>query len=649
MRRALTQFDIKGTMKKNKTKKLPFLCAFLLLAALAVCMCGIIFGNNTAFAATAQDDSSASNTYITAYDVSYNIKSNRTMTVTETVTISFDHQSYYTRLIPSNGGELIRNVKVLEVPTGDSYDVYVTGSYVAIDLGGRLKTTAENTSTYTYKYSYVYCLTRAQEGANVLALTPLPADVECRIENITLSFTLPDGYVDGSADCWYGSDETAVATSCETTDGKVTVTAAIESIPAKTEVRIDFGFEDGALSTYFDSDSYIFIIAAVIVIAVLLAVKFLFFNKSNLTPIINIEAPNKMDPLMMGKLIDNKVNSEDITSMIFYWADKGYLKISLDDEDDPTLIRIVRTLPDSAPEYEQTMFYNLFKSGDSVKCSELKYRFYTTVNIVTQKVNMLAKNLYNSKSVGVSIIFVLLAGCILGLAPLIVGMFTISSALMYYNGFVSLLGGLVLYALAETVAYNRLKISGKKTALFAAGIAILAALFSLIYCLFIPSLFVSTVPKIILCALCFAAMPLSVCIISRTKDYTEKLNDIVGFRNYILYAEKDQLEAMLEENPQFYYHILPYAQVLNVTDAWDDKFSSLTVAPPAWATGNVTALEFVVYCSLIRNMRMRTARAMVSRPPSAAGMGAGGRSGGGHGSFGGHGGGGHGGGGIRFR
>ena len=132
----------------------------------------------------------------------------------------------------------------------------------------------------------------------------------------------------------------------------------------------------------------------------------------------------------------------------------------------------------------------------------------------------------------------------------------------------------------------------------------------------------------------------------RTKAYTDKLNDILGFKNFIELAEKDQLEMMIEQDPQFYYHILPYAQVLGVSKLWENKFAALTVEPPQWLSGNMvsTYIEFRIINSLINGSLAQMNYEMSSRPSSS------GANGGGRGGFGGgFSGGGFGGGGGRGR
>ena len=101
---------------------------------------------------------------------------------------------------------------------------------------------------------------------------------------------------------------------------------------------------------------------------------------------------------------------------------------------------------------------------------------------------------------------------------------------------------------------------------------------------------------------------------------------------------------LLEQDPEFYYNILPYAQVLGVSDIWEEKFKDIKMDPPAWAIApNNTLFDFVVFNAALRGATRSMSTAFVSRP-SSAGTSGGGRFGGG-GGF--RGGGGFGGGGGR--
>ncbi|MDE6504519.1 MAG: DUF2207 domain-containing protein, partial [Clostridia bacterium] len=363
-----------------------------------------------------------------------------------------------------------------------------------------------------------------------------------------------------------------------------------------------------------------------------------------LTPVVNFEAPEKLNPLMMGKLIDGTINGEDITSMIFYWADKGYIKIDLTDQSDPSLIRIVQNLPQGTPAYEVTLFTEMFRGNDVVKPSSLKYRFYKTIDRVSVMVNSQVKGLQSKPSVLVSALFAILGGLIAGAAPFILGITQISTSYFVFVPFFAMLPLLFVYAAAQALKTNMLKFDKKKKAVYSAlilGVTLFACLF---YIILTPSYIMGILPRILIILLSSIVVISSVFITCRTKEYTEKLNEIVGFRNFILLAEKDRLEKMIDENPQFYYHVLPYAQVLGVSDKWEEKFKSITVEPPQWATSSMAGdiLTFHMLNRMINRSLNSMSQNMVSRPSSSGGSG--------HGGFGGgHVGGGHGGGGSRGR
>ena len=64
----------------------------------------------------------------------------------------------------------------------------------------------------------------------------------------------------------------------------------------------------------------------------------------------------------------------------------------------------------------------------------------------------------------------------------------------------------------------------------------------------------------------------------RKNSYGEQIKSkIDGFKNYIELAEKDQLEMLVEQNPKYFYDILPYAYVLGVSKKWVEKFENIPI------------------------------------------------------------------------
>ncbi len=635
-------------MKKLKLQ--PCIIALIILLLSVTCLAAGFGFTKTASAETRRSQRLYSHPYLSRYAVEMDIKSDRSIAVTEDITVYHYNNTGFIRDIPVNGGEIVKNVSVCEVTGGTVssvyYDVFVEDSaFVSIDIGDMRYKNDE----HTYRITYDYILTKSQEGKNTIALTPIGTGWDCEITDISVVIKLPEGYIDDSVSCFYqsisGKVET-VETDTEIIDGRTVISFVDdENVILNYALRFDLQFEEGALTAYFDFTPYYFVIVAAVILAIVLALKFLAFNKRTLTPVVNFEAPNKMSPMLMGKLIDGKIDAEDITSMIFYWADKGYLKINLDDQKDPAIIRIVKALPQDAPDYEQIMFAELFNGQDAIKPSFLKYKFYRTVDKVTHMVDSRTKGLYERSSIIISFVLALIAGLMLGLTPLILALTQVSLTFTILAPFVAMVPMFFPYVFCMGLVNNKFKSKkGVKIGFICAAIGI-SAFTTLFYTLFVPSFLIGIIPKILLCAITSATMCCSTMIISRTKSYVEQLNEIVGFKQFIEKVEKDKLEKLLEEDPQFFYHILPYAQVLGVSSQWEDKFENITVQPPQWATCSTadTLLNFYILNRIMHVSMSSMTTNMVSRPSSS------GASGGGHGSFGGFSGGGHGGGGGRFR
>ncbi len=635
----------------KKVKKLYFLC----LIALTFIVCAIIFGafthQNTVNADAAYSDTA---NYIAGYDTVFDIRADRTMTVTEDLTFHFYGKSGFVREIPVNGGERVRNIRVKELDGTTEKNVYYNvtdgedehnNPFIWVDIGSQ-EVKYEN-RTYRLTYDYIVPATGDEAKNNIIALAPVGSGYGFAVKNVNIKMLLPDGFLNDRQTLCYidNSNKTPVDIIAGEENGRSVLCAHVDALAPYTGIRFDVHFGEGALKSYFDFTPYIFVLIGLALVVVLLIVKALCFSKSHLTPVVNFEAPNNMDPLLMGKLIDTRVNNEDITSMIFYFADKGYLKISLDENNSPTLIRIVRNLPSSCTDYERVMFEGLFARGETVTPAQLANRFYKTCERVTAMVNSRARGLFTSKSMSVAVLFAALGGLLLGAAPFALGLIQISVKYILVAPFLAIIPALIIFGASQTVRWYELKISKKKKALFSLLIALGCAALSLLYALLVPHWIMDFVPKLLLGAVCSAVCALSVIIVSRSDAYNAQLNQIVGFKSFILLAEKERLEKMLEDDPQFYYHILPYAQVLGVSDKWEEKFADITVEPPQWYASSVagTVFRLHLFNSIMRNTMSTMTKNMVSRPSS----GASGGHGGGH--FGGFSGGGHGGGGGHFR
>jgi uncharacterized membrane protein len=65
-------------------------------------------------------------------------------------------------------------------------------------------------------------------------------------------------------------------------------------------------------------------------------------------------------------------------------------------------------------------------------------------------------------------------------------------------------------------------------------------------------------------------------IMGRKTEYGEEIiAKIKGFKEFLNTAEKTDLERLVESNPQYFYNILPYTYVLNISKIWIKKFENI--------------------------------------------------------------------------
>jgi uncharacterized membrane protein YgcG len=256
------------------------------------------------------------------------------------------------------------------------------------------------------------------------------------------------------------------------------------------------------------------------------------------------------------------------------------------------------------------------------------------------KLQLPKKQTYDKKSV-----FGFVAGGILSLlyaliVPWIGASSTIGGGYPYLIGVVAGLSAPVVCFLAYVRENYRYKWKqGKRTGMLVAEFAV-SLLFSLVFCVFFARHFLTVFERIIICVFIFACNRITLGALSRTEECCDTLGQILGFKDFIVYTEEEKIKFMLEENPELYYKVLPYAQVLGVTDEWEDKFKTITIQPPTWCTG----ADLDVFDCMIINTWLTRSMLTAIAPPQPQGGSTIGRAGGG-GGFGGFGGGGFGGGG----
>jgi len=373
--------------------------------------------------------------------------------------------------------------------------------------------------------------------------------------------------------------------------------------------------------------------------------------------------PEGLSAAEVGYLDSGEVKGEHVTSMLLELADKGFISISEKEvrygekKDKISMNYEIRQLKeyDGDSEDEKLFIEGLFNKGrrKMVRASTLKNHFYETVEKIEDNIyKRFRGKLWDDKADSYSWI---LRG--LGLLGMIL-LFIVSKAA---NGspFIPGNGDFLIYCVFDLLEIvlpivgfygisNWINKPRKNLLSLIIGFIGWAALiiigFSLAV-LFDTCMGAQIFAYLIGLAMIFLLYLMAALCERKSDYYAGMLGKIRGYKNFLKMAEKDRMETLAEQDPDYFYKNLAFAFALGVTAVYAEHFASLAAAPPSWyapsGTGPVGAFSPSSMMDSVNSMMSTVGSNMTS---SSSGSSSGGSSSGG-GSFSGGGGAGGGGGG----
>ena len=438
----------------------------------------------------------------------------------------------------------------------------------------------------------------------------------------------------------------------------LTVTGTLkQSLPLGSGLTCFAGMKEG----YFSKSQQIsgiprmILIPSVIIFGIILCLFLLFGRDEKIIPSIQYQPPEGLDSAGVGYIIDGKVHEKELLSLIIYWADRGYLKI--EEKEGKLTFHKISDLEKTAPGYQRIMFDNLFDGKDQVKIEDLKYKYADTLKVAKSKlIRYFGRekrfSIYTSGSKAAREIS-------MGLSALPLGLFMVVTSVYSYTGitriivqavlWMLLLGGMILFTVAVDSWYARSRDSRRLWVFWGLALSFLSAaaytgsyvvrvrngeIFNYIWVL--AAVLVMTGGMILMTGF----------MKKRTHQCIEWMGYLAGLRDFIETAELDRMKVLAEDQPQMFYHIMPYAYVFGLSDVFAEKLKDLGLSAPDWyeTDRQFTFFDYYIFnrC-LMGSMAQVTSTLSVPEPPktsSGSGGFGGGSFGGGGFSGGGFGGGG---------
>jgi len=614
---------------------------FLVLPVMLLCLMSVLY----------QPAAAADVGYnISSYNTDITIGSDNVYNINETISANFTEAKHgIYRYIPykqtmvwnlDSGSKTIDyNTKVGSVNVqNDHFTTYKENGDLVVQIGDADKTV---TGPKVYKISYTQNLGDDKVNSGDIVYYNLTGTQwDCSISNLSFKVTLPKDFDKSKILFYSGSYSTATEAPVTYTVSGNTITGTLKgTLNAGEGLTLEIALPEG----YFDIPapfpwSAVFIVVSAIFALLALGLFLRFGRDPVLVRTVEFYPPNDITSAEAGYIIDSSLDNKDVASLIIYWASKGYLTI---EQKKGLELFKQKDLPPNSNEFEKYMFEQLFYNRESVSVDELKENFYTTIETTEKMILDLYsakdKQLYDPKSLALRR-FTSFTAALLIFFTVFYTVYINTSTLMTPALFA--FGGTLLVMLPFTnltrilEQWNGLKGLNRVSKLIVN--IILSALVLCAYMVYMYSQNLAVVGIVVALASAFIVV-MSILMRKRTTGGNEVLGKLLGFKNFLEMAEKPKLEKLVEENPSYFYDVIPYAYVLGVSEKWAKKFDSIAMRPPEWYSGN-SGMSFtpLIFQQMLFNSMFIMNTNMIARPapPPSNNIGGGGFGGGG-GGFGG--------------
>ena len=619
-----------------------------------------------------------------AYYVDIQVNEDNTLNITETIVANFKEQRHgIYRKIPlknevtrADGSKNTVRAKVRNVTVDERYEEYKENGYWFIKVGNP-SYLLTGTKVYTIRYTYVLGKDKLK-NADELYFNIIGAEWDAPIGNIGFKITMPKDF-DASVLGFSSGPKGSVGTNkvIYEVDGREIngiyegILNPEEALTVRCELPEGY-FVGSSLSGEFPIWVYVvfFLPVGFAVIAGILW--FAFGRDDKVVETVEFYPPEGFNSLEVGFLYKGVAEETDVLSLLILLADKGYIALEEIEEKGvfktkkSFLIRKIREY-DGNNINEQLFFKGLFEPKvtisfkdllkgqgpvydeniTEVTAKDLEYRFYRTISKIRSNVNSKEnKEMIFDKGLSWkrALIVLMIAISFIGITIPPLMDLEYAAALALFAILFPGIGFTVLVALvfgrSQTIYVNgKPKKSSWGSRIFG---LVWGGMFGGIPWVFLvlPNLldepfyfagYMIGIVSVIGMMLFYRLMP------KRTPYGNQMLGRIQGFKNYLETAEKSRLEAMVAQDPQYFYHILPYTYVLGVSDKWISKFETIMIQQPDWYHSPMGDPFSAATFGHFMNQTMSTAHSTMAASPSSDGGsgGGGGSSGGGSGGGGG--------------
>ena len=594
----------------------------------------------------------AENFVIDAYDISITVNEDSSMHVKETILADFTEASHglYRDIqyrFSNPDGNFADPVKA-EVSNITSCDLYKVekedGSY-RIYLGDEDEY-VEGEKEYVIEYDYNLGRDLYSDHDELYYNIISPA-WDTMIWNISWSVTFPKAIEKNRIWVTYGEEGS-------TTEGNYSLSPDRKTISGKQSglrsyggitllVTMDEGYWKGIKEREDNSTPYLYlsVIISLALLVITVIIWRLYGTDRPINPVATAEIPESFSPMELRYIIEDgkKEPENDLSAMVIYWADRGFIKITGIEEEkgkkryNDYSITKLKDLPQDTSEAEKTLFSLVVTDEGTTFTGIGKDGFCDKYDKVKRKLSeefgkgeRRLKRRLSSVLEGILLVLYLITAITDGLL-----------LSLKFPGILSILFALLLVVLFACSSVTGSKFQARKAywkrkqkeaaviEITAVTLLVIAACIFLIHKAYLnlPAALIAVIADSL--SLAFGSFMASH-VEQKTQYGHDILEKCLGVRKFIEECKEKET----------YSSLLPYASALGLGESWSEKYKDTVINNPIWYEGEFDDDTFFCFYLLFRHTMHHaydTGNSDYSSSSSSGGSVGGGFSGGGGGSW----------------
>ncbi len=511
----------------------------------------------------------AENFYIENYDVNIIVDKNKSADITEKIDVVFTspcHGIY--RDIP------LKDASISNIEASEGFSTTYSPSNINLKIGSPNKL-INGAHHYTIHYKYNYFDNKNEFYHNIIGTA-----WTVNTNKVRFNVTLPEAINPDAVGISIGTQGTSGFNGdavYKVKDNKISGVTKRKLNPYEG-ITIRVEVPEGYFNKHENHTEKTTILGIILLTLIAFITWFVCGRDEKPIPVINFNVPDGLNAIEIELGYNGKCSHKGIVGLLVELAQKGYIKIK-DDGHSWSLEKLKDY--DGINKNESDLLNAIFKGYNkevSKSSLSISTTFYKDCSKIISDTNKRRNQIFYEDSIGCSL-QMLMGFCIIGILGLTI--FATSGYNIFYilpNFFI-----LLFPTIAMIVLFFGLK-GPLPVKIFViiwsigfGGIP-LAVFFGIN--VFSFSIFITGIVGLIITGICTYHLP------KRNKAGQRIYNDLLGLKQFIEFAEKDRLKKLVEEDPEYFYKILPAAYIFGISDKWINKFESIMQINPDWYSGN---------------------------------------------------------------